>query len=215
MEAAALHIEEAKQRRGEAGGQGEDHQRIPQRFRRYVRLPPFKRPPLAVLQGLGVAGEHDRLTPCQADRALAFREFHELYQRNVNTYASLYNAVLQRDLFLSQSRGYASTLEAALHGNNIPTGVVENLAAIRGREGVISFATLLQPGQAVRILTGPFAEQVGKLIAVDEQARVRIFLEVMGASVNRRATTIAAGAAVLLVIGLDLTLIPLTLCGVG
>jgi oligoendopeptidase F len=45
----------------------------------------------------------------------------------VNTYASLYNGVLQRDWFHSQSRGYQTTLDAALHGNNIPPAVVENL----------------------------------------------------------------------------------------
>jgi oligoendopeptidase F len=65
----------------------------------------------------------------QADRAAAFTEFHKIYEANVNTYASLYNSVLQRDLFHSQARGYASTLDAALHGNNIPPAVVENLIA--------------------------------------------------------------------------------------
>ena len=50
-------------------------------------------------------------------------------KRSVNTYASLYNGVLQRDWFHAQSRGYRSTLDAALHGNNIPTTVVENLIA--------------------------------------------------------------------------------------
>jgi oligoendopeptidase F len=63
----------------------------------------------------------------QADRAAAFRAFHGTYQATVNTYASLYNGVLQRDWFYSQARGYASSLDAALHGNNIPTAVVENL----------------------------------------------------------------------------------------
>ncbi len=63
----------------------------------------------------------------QADRAAAFREYHQLFAANVNTYASLYNGVLQRDWFHSQARGYRSTLEAALHGNNIPTAVVTNL----------------------------------------------------------------------------------------
>jgi oligoendopeptidase F len=65
----------------------------------------------------------------QADRARAFQEYHAIYERNLNTYASLYNGVLQRDWFVSQSREYRSTLEAALHGNNIPTAVVENLVA--------------------------------------------------------------------------------------
>jgi oligoendopeptidase F len=65
----------------------------------------------------------------QEDRAAAFRAFHETYQVNANTYAALYNGILQRDWFYAQARGYASTLEGALHGNNIPTAVVENLVA--------------------------------------------------------------------------------------
>jgi oligoendopeptidase F len=65
----------------------------------------------------------------QADRATAFEEFHKIYEANINTYASLYNAVLQRDWFHSQARGYNTTLDAALHGNNIPPAVVENLIA--------------------------------------------------------------------------------------
>ena len=65
----------------------------------------------------------------QNDRAAAFRQFHTPFQASVNTYASLYNGVLQRDLFHSQARNYRSTLESALHGNNIPTAVVENLIA--------------------------------------------------------------------------------------
>ena len=63
----------------------------------------------------------------QSDRAAAFAEFHQLFEASVNTYASLYHGVLQRDLFHSQARGYRTTLDAALHGNNIPTAVVENL----------------------------------------------------------------------------------------
>jgi len=63
----------------------------------------------------------------QQDRAAAFVEYHKLFESTLNTYASLYNSVLQRDWFLAQARGYRTTLEAALHGNNIPPAVVENL----------------------------------------------------------------------------------------
>jgi oligoendopeptidase F len=63
----------------------------------------------------------------QADRAAAFVEYHKLFEANINTYASLYSGVLQRDWFHAQSRGYRTTLDATLHGNNIPTAVVENL----------------------------------------------------------------------------------------
>ena len=65
----------------------------------------------------------------QEDRATAYRTFHQAYADNQNTYASLYNGVLQRDWFHAQSRGYTTTLDAALHGNNIPTSVVDNLIA--------------------------------------------------------------------------------------
>ena len=63
----------------------------------------------------------------QQDRGAAFHAYHQVYAANVNTYASLYSGVLQRDWFHSQSRGYKTTLDAALHGNNIPPAVVENL----------------------------------------------------------------------------------------
>ena len=71
----------------------------------------------------------------QVDRANAYRTFHQTYADNQNTYAALYNGVLQRDWFHARARGYASTLDAALHGNNIPTSVVENLIAVT-KEGV-------------------------------------------------------------------------------
>jgi oligoendopeptidase F len=63
----------------------------------------------------------------QQDREKAFTALHETYKATLNTYAALYNAVCQRDWFQARARGYTSTLEAALHGDNIPTSVVENL----------------------------------------------------------------------------------------
>ena len=59
----------------------------------------------------------------------------KLIEANANTYASLYNGVLQRDWFDAQARGYRSTLDMALHGNNIPTAVVENLIRRRPKQG--------------------------------------------------------------------------------
>jgi oligoendopeptidase F len=71
----------------------------------------------------------------QADREAAFRALHKTYRSTLNTYATLYNGVCQRDWFQARARGYRSTLEAALHGDNIPTSVVENLIET-GRAGV-------------------------------------------------------------------------------
>ncbi len=65
----------------------------------------------------------------QADRARAFETYHKTFEANQNTYAAIYNGILQRDWFSAQARNYATTLEAALHGNAIPPAVVENLIA--------------------------------------------------------------------------------------
>ena len=71
----------------------------------------------------------------QDDRAAAYRAFHRMYAENENTHAALYSGVLHRDWFHARARSYKTTLDAALHGNNIPPAVVENLIAAT-REGV-------------------------------------------------------------------------------
>jgi oligoendopeptidase F len=63
----------------------------------------------------------------QADRAKAFEAYHKTYAATVNTYAALYNGVMQRGWFYAQARNYGSTREAALSNNNIPPEVLENL----------------------------------------------------------------------------------------
>lgn len=63
----------------------------------------------------------------QADRALAFTTLHEVFAASQNTYASLYNGVLQRDWFVARARRYETTLDAALFGNAIPPEVVTTL----------------------------------------------------------------------------------------
>jgi oligoendopeptidase F len=88
-----------------------------------VRLPSGTEATLTYGQYRAILATHRS----QADRAAAYNEFHKLYEANVNTYASLYHGVLQRDWFHSQARDYRTTLDAALHGNNIPPAVVENL----------------------------------------------------------------------------------------
>jgi oligoendopeptidase F len=63
----------------------------------------------------------------QADRAKAFDAYLRTYAATANTYAALYNSILQRGWFLAQARNYPSTLESSLDGNNIPPAVVSTL----------------------------------------------------------------------------------------
>jgi oligoendopeptidase F len=65
----------------------------------------------------------------QPDRRAAFVAHYGTFAATLNTYASLYHAICQRDWFQARARGYASTLDAALFGDNIPRPVVENLIA--------------------------------------------------------------------------------------
>jgi oligoendopeptidase F len=65
----------------------------------------------------------------QADRTAAFETYYATYADNANSYASLYNGVLQSDWASAQARNYGSCLEAGLDGYNVPVEVVENLFA--------------------------------------------------------------------------------------
>lgn len=63
----------------------------------------------------------------QEDRAAAFKGHYETYAANKNTYAAIYNSLLQRDWFTAQARSYPSTLAAALDSDNVPESVYRNL----------------------------------------------------------------------------------------
>jgi len=65
----------------------------------------------------------------QADRAAAMKVYYATFGDNANSYAALYNGVLQADWAGAQARNYNSCLEAGLDGYNVPTEVVENLIA--------------------------------------------------------------------------------------
>jgi transcription elongation factor/antiterminator RfaH len=70
----------------------------------------------------------------------------------------------------------------------IPTGIVETLQDMAGEGSVIRFGQELKPGQRVKLLAGPFAEQIGVLERLDGQGRVRVLLEMMGSTVPVAST---------------------------
>ena len=65
--------------------------------------------------------------PSQAERGKAAAAYTGAYAATANTYAALYNALLQRDWFMAQARNFPTTLDAALEANNVPRSVVETL----------------------------------------------------------------------------------------
>ncbi len=63
----------------------------------------------------------------QADREALFKAHFSVYDATPNTWAAIYDGVLQRDWFLAQARNYSTTIEAELDDNAIPETVVETL----------------------------------------------------------------------------------------
>jgi oligoendopeptidase F len=63
----------------------------------------------------------------QNDREKLFKAHFTVYDSYPNTYAAIYNGVLQKDWFIARSRRYESSLEAKLDDDNIPGAVVEKL----------------------------------------------------------------------------------------
>lgn len=74
----------------------------------------------------------------QADRRAAFEAHYGVYHQQANTYAGIYNGILQGNWARAQARSYETSLQAALDGNAIPTGVYENLVEmVRGGTGPV------------------------------------------------------------------------------
>ena len=80
----------------------------------------------------------------QDDRRKAFEAFYGVYHEQANTYASIYNGILQGNWARAQARDYDSSLQAALDGNAIPTDVYENLVEMvrNGSEPVHRYIAL-------------------------------------------------------------------------
>ena len=63
----------------------------------------------------------------QADRGKAFEAFYGAYVDNRNTYAAIYDGVLQSDWAGAQARNYKTCLESYLNSDNVPPDVYKNL----------------------------------------------------------------------------------------
>lgn len=55
-------------------------------------------------------------------------------------------------------------------------GFVETLIAHSGADGHVSYAPDMKVGDSVTIMSGPFANEVGELIAMDDRGRVEVLM---------------------------------------
>jgi transcription elongation factor/antiterminator RfaH len=92
---------------------------------------------------------------------------------------------------INGSLGVVSLIMAGDRPRPVPEGVVESLAALADDSGVVDFGARLEIGRSVRVVKGPFADHLGRLIHLDGQGRAHVLLEIMGAP---RTVTISGGA---------------------
>lgn len=75
----------------------------------------------------------------------------------------------------------------------VPRGVVEALLASADAGGILRLAEKLKVGSSVRLLAGPFAEQLAVLEHLNDSGRVRVLVDILG-----RQVSISTGARNLL-----------------
>jgi len=158
-----------------------------------------------------------RTLPHQENRAqlnlrrLGFRSFLPRLRRTVrharklrDTLQPLFPGYIFIILDLSKHRwrsvngtfGVASLIMGAEQPRPVPPGVVEALVASCESGGAVRLHDSLEIGQKVRIVSGPFAETLCRLVHLDDRGRVRVLLEIRGmevaAQLDRSAIATAA-----------------------
>ena len=65
----------------------------------------------------------------------------------------------------------------------VPVGVVEALRLSSDESSVLEWRPEIRPGDAVRVIAGPFSDMIGQLERLDGAGRVRVLLEILGGQV--------------------------------
>lgn len=65
----------------------------------------------------------------------------------------------------------------------VPFGLIERFIALTGEDGLLDFSGGLLPGSSVRIVSGPFAELIGRLDRLDPTGRARVLISFMNGEI--------------------------------
>ena len=69
----------------------------------------------------------------------------------------------------------------------VPQGIIETMIASVDHSGLLRFENELKTGSKVRLIAGPFAEQLGILDRLDDSGRIRVLLNIMGRAISVQA----------------------------
>ncbi len=89
---------------------------------------------------------------------------------------------------INGTRGVNYILTSGEVPTPLPAGFVESLAANLNQDGTINFIPNLKPGDRIEFACGPFARQIGELLALDERGRVSVLLEMLGSHIPVKAS---------------------------
>jgi len=68
-------------------------------------------------------------SPKRSVRKQAFHEFYRSYEKHRNSFASILEGSVRKDVFYARSRNFQSSIQAALFGEHIPVSVYDHLIA--------------------------------------------------------------------------------------
>lgn len=144
------------------------------------------------------AQPHRELTAHQHLTNQGFRSFLPLHKktiRHARQFRSRVAPFFPRYLFVelklgvdrwrsvTGTRGVSRMIMEGDSPKPVAPGVVEAIMAATDPSGFVTLDPTLKPGQSVRIVHGPFADLVGKLISLEDNDRVQILIDLLGAKV--------------------------------
>ncbi|WP_287103332.1 transcription termination/antitermination NusG family protein [Mesorhizobium sp.] len=136
-----------------------------------------------------------------AERHLRMQGFHSFvprcekttrHARRIETRPAAYfpgymfialNVALQRWRSVNGTFGVRSLIMQGERPLPVPSGLVERFIALTGKDGLLDFSGRLAAGASVRILSGPFAEMIGRLDRLDPAGRARVLVAIMNGEI--------------------------------
>jgi transcription elongation factor/antiterminator RfaH len=91
---------------------------------------------------------------------------------------------VQRWRSVNGTFGVSSLVMAGERPLPVPEGIVETMLASVGDNGMLRFERTLNAGTEVRLIAGPFAEQLGILEGLNDSGRIRVLLNIMGGTIR-------------------------------
>jgi transcription elongation factor/antiterminator RfaH len=76
--------------------------------------------------------------------------------------------------------GVTSLISDGMFPIPVPPGIIESLIDISDASGFVNLGDLLQVGERVRVVTGPFADLIGELVRLDGARRAQVLLQLLG-----------------------------------